>query len=306
MRTKVNKNDSQSKRSFRLDEDFVLKFIAYVFISAFTCLMLYPLIFVLSASISDPNEVAAGRVVFLPKGINIEAYKLLFKNSAIWNRFLNSVIIVAGSVAGVLFTTLPAAYSLSQHAFKARAKFTLFFTFTMFFSGGLVPGFILTRTLGLYDTRWSVILPAWSSAWLLMIAKNYFATIPQSLSEAAKIDGANHFQILTNVYLPTVKPVIAVIALQSGVGAWNSYFSAMLYIPTASKQPIQLFLAQTILQNTQNQMMDGLMGMAQSSQDFSKLVKYAVVVATIAPIMCLYPMLQKYLVGGVMIGSIKE
>lgn len=296
----------KKKRPIRLDEDFFLQLISYSFIALFTCLMVYPLIFVVSASISDPSAVEAGKVVLWPVGFSLEAYKLVFKNSNIWNRFLNSVIIVAATIVGVLFTTLPAAYSLSQRAFKARSKFTVFFTFTMFFSGGMIPGFILTRTLGLYDTRWSVILPAWASAWLLIIAKNYFATIPQSLSEAAKIDGANHFRILTDVYLPTVKPVMAVIALQSGVGAWNSYFSAMLYIPSAKKQPIQLFLAQTILQNTQNEMMDGLLGAVQAGQDYSKLIKYAVIVVTIAPIMCLYPLLQKYLVGGVMIGSIKE
>ena len=176
---------------------------------------------------------------------------------------------------------------------------------TMFFSGGMIPMFILIRTIGLYDTRWSVILPAMCSAFMLIIAKSYFMTIPESLSDAASIDGANQIQTLFRIFIPAVKPVIAVLVLYSGINAWNAYFNALLFIPTQTKQPIQLYLARIIMQNSQNAMAEEL-GIYVGQNEYAALVKYAVIVTTILPIIALYPLLQKYLVGGFILGSIKE
>lgn len=296
--------NSIKKNPFNVDRVYIA--IAYIFITLFTILMLYPLIYVLSMSISDPILVKMGKVTFLPKGFNLGAFALIFESSVIWNRVMNSVLIVAGSVSCVLLAIVPAAYSLSQKRFIYRKPFIWFFMATMFFSGGMIPMFILIRTIGLYDTRLSVILPAMTSAFLLIIAKAYFMTIPESLSDAASIDGANQYQTLFRIYLPAVKPVMAVLVLYSGINAWNAYFNALLFIPTPAKQPIQLYLARIIMQNTQDIMAQELGVPFSGQNEYAALVKYAVIVATILPIMALYPLLQKYLVGGFILGSIKE
>lgn len=266
----------------------------------------YPLYFVLIASFSDPMAVNGGEVLFLPKGISFVGYIRIFQDSRIWTGYLNTVIYtVGGTLLGVALT-ISAAYPLSRRDFWGRGFFTAFFVFTMYFSGGLIPTFLLVNDLGLYDTRSAIILLGCFGAWNLIVAKSFFqSSIPVELYEAASIDGCGNFRFFCSIVLPLSKAITAVIALYIGVSFWNQFFNPLIYLSDTNLQPLQIVLRNILVSN--QMIIDDYTSYQDLAERemFAEYIKYGVVVVSTLPILVIYPFLQRYFVRGVTIGAVK-
>ncbi len=272
-------------------------------------LVLYPMIFVVSASFSDPNMVAAGKVVLLPKGFTLEGYKRVLNEKEIWTGYKNTIIYTVTGTALSVTLTLLCAYPLSRKDLRGRNIFVAIMTFTMFFSGGLIPLFMLVKKLKMLDTIWAIILPGAVSTWNVIITRTYIQSIPETLQEAAMIDGCDNVKILTRILIPLCAPIIAVVALYYGVGQWNSYFSALVFINSRTKYPLQLILREILVQQQMSAAMTtnaaGNMEAAAEQAKIAEVIKYAVMIVSCLPVLVIYPFLQKYFVKGVMVGAIK-
>mgnify|MGYP001355373904 CR=1 FL=1 len=270
-------------------------------------IMLYPFLYVLAASFSSNASVLAGRVGIIPDDFNLRAYKAVFNYSLVWTSYRNTIFYTTLGTAINMVLTVLAAYPLSRKDFYGRSVFTFFIAVTMFFSGGLIPTFLVVRRLGLYNTFWALLLPGALSTTNMIIMRTFFQNIPDALEEAAIIDGASDLQILTKIILPLSIPSIATIGMFYAVGHWNSWFSAMIYLRDRSKYPLQLVLRQIVLQNQVNELLSQQYGttIEETQSLVSETVKYATIIVAVIPILCVYPFIQKYFVKGVMIGSIK-
>ena len=266
---------------------------------------LYPFIYVASMSISSQDAVLSNQVTLLPVGFSLKAYETLLENDSILIGFLNTLFY---TVVGTLYSTavtLLAAYALSRKDFVIRNILTKFFLFTMYFNGGMIASFILIKNLNLYNTRASIILPTALSVFTLIIAITFFRDYPESLIEAARIDGYNELQIFVNTVLKTSKAIVAVVILFYAVEKWNTYFNAILYLRDADKQPIQVFLAKVLSDSADSLMFsDASQGMMERSSLVLQM-RYALIMVTIIPIMMVYPFAQKHLIKGAMLGSLK-
>jgi len=281
--------------------------VVYIIAAIVLVVTLYPILFVFFMSISTPQAVFFNEIMFLPDGIYLNSYKEVLQKQQVWVYYYNTIFIVVTGTFINLVMTVITGYVLSRKDFKFRNYIMGFIVFTMFFSGGLIPFYIQVRRLGLMNTRWALVLPFALSAWNVIIARTYFqSSIPESLHEAAVIDGATKLQILIRIIVPLSKPIMAVIALWCAVSFWNSYFWALIFLPDPTKQPIQIFLMKMLIQGHIAEL-----GMIAEGYDFSQKMgiaeqmKYVVIVITILPILAVYPFLQKYFIKGVMIGSIK-
>lgn len=265
---------------------------------------LYPLIYVVSASFSDMLLVLQGKVWLFPKGFNIGAYKAVFRNDAIITGYRNTIIYtVVGTVINLVMT-IAGAYPLSRKDFYGRNVLTLFFTFTMFFSGGLIPTYLVIKKLGMYNSFWVMVLPGAVSMWNMIIMRTFFQTgIPVELQEAAVIDGCSDFGILFRIILPLSAPIIAVMVMFYGVGHWNAFFNALIYLKDHNRYPLQLILREILIVNDMQNMVDASSALQQ--QLLAESIKYAVIIVSSVPVLLLYPFLQKYFVKGVMVGAIK-
>ena len=274
---------------------------------------LWPLIFVLSASFSDPAAVTLGKVWLFPKGFTLEGYKAIFEYKNIWIGYKNTLIYTALGTCINLVMTICAAYPLSRKDFRPGKLLSRMFMFTMFFSGGLIPSYMVVVNLGIYDTIWAMVLPSAVHFLYIIIMRTYFQTnIPQALFEAAELDGANTAQILFRIVLPLSGPILAVMALYYGVGKWNSYFDALIYISNDNYQPLQMVLRSILLLNQQMlAAIDTNSMTAEEIADATRLaymaegMKYALIFIASAPMLIAYPFVQKHFVKGVMIGSLK-
>jgi putative aldouronate transport system permease protein len=295
-----------AKRAIRASApDRVFNAFDAVVMSATFLLVAYPLYFVLIASVSDPDLVNAGRVLFWPREFTLQGYERIFSISKIWNGYRNTILYTLTGTCASLFLTLTGGYALSRRAMPARGFFMGMFTFTIFFNGGMIPMYLLLRGLGMLDTVWSLILPGGLSVWNLIIARTFYqSSIPEELMEAADLDGCGQIRFFWAVALPLTQALAAVIGLYYMVGLWNSYFNAILYIKTPSKYPLQLILREILIMD-QNQEMLGDMWDFVERQKTAQLIKYGVIVASTLPLICAYPFLQRYFVKGVMIGSLK-
>ena len=275
----------------------------FLALCALACL--YPVLLVFSLSISDPIKVFTKQVYFLPNGFSLEAYKYMLFQPLLWTQYGNTLFYTfAGTLLNVTLTTLT-AYALSRPKFCLRNSISLFMAFTMFFSGGLVPTFIIfTKYLGLYNSRWALIVIGAVSAYNTIIARTFFQSIPEDLHESATLDGAGEMKIFLKIYLPLCMPIIAVLILYYGVAHWNSYLDALLFLPDASKQPVQMYLRRIVGGSLDN----GQLNEAEAlNEQLMKLqLRYVAIVVIMTPILCLYPFLQKYFVKGMMIGAIKS
>ena len=287
--------------------DATIEVVNIVFLSIIAVIILYPLIYVLSASFSDAMSVTSGKMFLWPVDLTLENYEEVFKNKNIVLGFRNSIIImVSGTVINLLMTIL-AAYPLSRRDLWGHSVIMKLITFTMFFNGGLIPSYLLIgKTLGLMDNWLSLILPGAISVYNMIIMRTYFMTsVPFELQEAAEIDGCSMFGILARIVLPLSGPVIAVIALYYAVGHWNSYFNALLYITSEDLQPLQLYLRKVLtLNNAQSLMQMGADEMARQAMR-AETIKYSVIVVSSIPMLIMYPFDQRFFVKGVMIGAIK-
>lgn len=268
--------------------------------------ILYPLWFVVIASISNSNLVNQGLVTFWPKDIRLYGYEQILNDSRIWIGYRNTIFYVVVGTFLNIAVTMPAAYALSRPDFKARNKVMLYFVFTMYFSGGLVPTYMIISKLNLIDTPWILLLMLLVNTYNLIIARTYIqSTIPSAVFEAAKLDGASHFRTFWSIVLPLSKAIISVEILYYAVFHWNDYFNALIYTSNASVQPLQMVLRRILLLNEAFASGNGGVqgGYAQSSAD---QVKYAIIIVSTLPILCLYPFVQKYFEKGVMIGAVKS
>lgn len=277
-----------------------------------TAVILYPLFFVAAASISDPHAVNSGEVWLWPVDVTLEGFRRVFQNDAIWLGYRNTIFYTFTGVILHLLVLIPAAYALSRKEVMGRKFITWFIVFTMLFSGGMIPTYLVVDSLGMVDTIWAMLIPNVVGAWSILVARSYFTTsIPDSLIESAQIDGASEFLILRKIILPLSLPIIAVMGLFHGVGLWNQYFNALIYISDTSLFPLQLILRQILVLNevTTETMQAGAIGTASSFVDQinnASLVKYAVMIVSSLPLLMIYPLMQKYFVSGLLIGSVKE
>lgn len=298
-----NSNKIKNSRS-----DKIYLAIVYLFLGLFIISIIYPLLYVISCSFSSPEALVSGRVFFLPVEPGLQGYKAVFRNNNVWTGFKNSFIYTAIYAFLGTITTYIGGFVLSRQEFHARKAITTLFMVTMFFGGGLMPSYLLINKLGLMNSMWALILPGIYSVWLGFIAKTFIqSTIPEDLFESTCLDGGDYFRFLLSVALPLSKPILAVLALNFATGMWNSYFSAMIYLNSPAKFPLQLVLRQILIQNTIDY--NSLTGSDALSlverQYLSELLKYSLILVASVPLLIIYPMLQKYFIKGVMIGSIK-
>ncbi|GMK47792.1 MULTISPECIES: carbohydrate ABC transporter permease [Paenibacillus] len=283
----------------------------YLYVFLAFLIVFYPLVYMISASISDPKAVASGEMWLWPKGITLEGYKMVFKNTNIWIGYENTIIYTVVGTAINLFVTLPAAYALSRRDFVGRNFFMGMFMVTMFFSGGLIPTYLLVKELGMMNSMWAIVLPSAASIWNIIVSRTFFqSSIPKELQEAAQIDGCSNMRLFFRIILPLSLPIIAVMALFYGVGNWNSYFSALIYLNEAGKYPLQLVLRQILVLQEMGAQGGGAIDISSatamnSKAEIAALVKYAVIIVATIPVIVIYPFLQRYFVQGVMIGSVK-
>lgn len=266
---------------------------------------LYPMLMVLFSSFSDPLELAkAGGVLIMPKGFTLKGYELVMQNNDVWMGYQNTLFyVLVGTTLNVSLTS-GLAFALSRKKPMLRSLMTTIALIPMFFGGGMIPTYLCMRDLGLLDTRFIVILPGLVSTSNLIIMRTNFQGIPDSLEESAHIDGANDLQIFFRIILPLSIPVVAVMILFYGVGHWNSWFNAMVYLRSRQRFPLQLFLREIIILSSTEEMM-GAVDQGMRGQNLSEVIKYATIVIATLPILCVYPFLQKYFVKGVMIGALK-
>lgn len=275
----------------------------YAVLLLIALICIYPVLWVISASFSNPVRVIAGEVYLWPKDFSLKAYQIIFHYDMLWIAYANTIFyVVVGTSLNVILTMM-AAYPLSRTWFCGRGVITFIIVFTMFFGGGMIPSYILMRWLHLLDTRWAMILPGAVSAWNLLIARAYLqANIPDELVEAAAMDGASDLQILFRIVFPLSMPVVAVLILFYAVGHWNEFFSALIYLRTRELMPLQIILREIVVNL---QMQDVLADVIGQRALLQETVKYATIVVATGPILVLYPFLQKYFVKGVLLGSLK-
>ena len=282
-------------------------------LALFFIITLYPMIYVVSASFSDPAAVANGTMVLWPVGPTLKAYEMVLQYKNIWIGYANTIFYtVAGTLLNMAFT-LPCAYALSRKDLQGRGIIMALFIITMYFSGGMIPGYLNMNSFGLINTRTSLLVYSLVSVYNMIVARTFFMnTIPWELQEAAYLDGCSTFKLFARIILPLSAPIIVVLALYYGVGHWNSYFNALIYLKDRSKFPLQVFLREILIksQNFEELMAEGGLS-ANSVKDLqsqlgnTERLKYAVIVVSAAPMMAVYPWLQKYFAKGVMIGSVK-
>jgi putative aldouronate transport system permease protein len=272
-------------------------------------IMLYPLYLIVISSFSDPGLVALGEVTLYPKKITVVGYEALLSYKALWRSYLNSIIYTTGGTAVSIAVTMGAAFTLSRK-FPGRMIITFLFVFTMFFNGGLIPTFLVIKGIGLYNNPWVCILMGCVSVWNVMVARTYIkSTIPETLYEAAVLDGASYWRYFTHVVLPLSGTIIAVLSVYYGVGKWNDYWTGLVYIAKEQFMPLQTVLRRLLATLTTNSELVNISGDISESyilrMQRAELAKYGIIVITTAPAVVLYLCMQKFFVKGVMIGSIK-
>lgn len=295
----------------RGDRIFLAVVYGIVILVAFVCV--YPVYFTVIASFSDAYEVYSGKTFLLPKGFNIMSYELVFQNKDIWIGYANTILYtVLGTLLNISLT-IPAAYALSRPNMLGQGILMKIFLVTMYFGGGMIPTYLLYNSLGLLNTRTILVLVGGVSVYNVIVSRTFFQNnIPESLLEAARIDGANEFYIFARIVLPLSGAIVAVMTLYYAVGHWNSYFSAMIYTRDTDIQPLQLVLRRILLQNTtalssayEAGMSDEALAAQERKAYLALTMKFALVFISSAPMLIIYPFVQKYFVKGVMIGSIK-
>jgi putative aldouronate transport system permease protein len=290
-------------------DDIIFETVNTFFVTVFFIIVLYPLIFVISASISDPSLVSQGKVVLLPKGLNFDGYRRVLEYDDIWLGYRNTIFYTIAGTLISLALTLTAAYPLARRDFVGRNVFVIYFTITMFFSGGLIPTYMVVKALGMRNTVFSQILLGAVSFMNIVIVRTFYQTsIPEELQQAAQIDGCSYARLFTSIILPLAKPVIAVMALFYGVGRWNSYFTALIYLSDRNLYPLQMILREILIINEINMemlMTEGELEVIHKRVELATLLKYCVIIVSTLPVIMAYPFLQKYFVKGIMVGAIK-
>ncbi len=285
--------------------DKIFDFFLYTISTIIVIVMLYPMYFIVIASFSNPADVSAGNIVLLPKGITFKGYQKLLEYSQLWVGYKNTILYAALGTVISLVVNVPTAYALSLNDLCGRKLFTVFYLIPMFFTGGLIPTYLIVKDFGLLDNFWVMVLPFSVITYYIIVARTFFNnSIPGDLWEAAQIDGCGNLGFFFQIVIPLSKAVLAVIALWTAVGQWNSYFNALIYLRNPDLQPLQLVLRNILISNqTISSMSTG--AAAVEAKQMADLIKYAIIVVSSAPIMCMYPFVQKHFNQGVMLGSLK-
>ena len=284
--------------------DKIYTFVCRAFIWFVVVVTLYPFIYVLSCSISEPISVMQNKVILFPVGFSVDVYKKILAYPPFTQGYLNTIFYaVFGTMINMAFTTLM-AYPLSRSNLFARKYFMFIISITLLFSGGIIPTYLVVNSLGLIDTRWAMLLPGAISTWNLILMRTFFQSIPDEMVEAAKIDGATEMQTFWHIMLPLSQAALATITLYYAVGHWNAYFSALIYLNKPSLQPIQVFLRNIIAAAQTADLID-YTSVSANDLLMGEAIKYATIVVVATPIIVAYPFIQKYFVQGVMIGSLK-
>ena len=268
-------------------------------------LVLYPMYFIVIASFSSSTLVNQGQVILLPKGINFYGYQKILERFEIWRGYRNTIFYTVGGTLLNLAVTLPAAYVLAQSRFRARPFIMTLFVITMYFGGGMVPTYMLVKSLHLINSPFTMVIMGAVSVYNVIITRTFFEnSIPAELQEAAELDGCSHFKYFTSIVLPLSKAVISVITLYYAVGHWNDFFTALLYLNKDEYQPLQTILRNILISN---QAMAGTTGAGEGAfaQEYADQIKFAVIIVSTVPVLCIYPFIQKYFEKGVMIGAVK-
>ena len=277
----------------------------YVILTICLLIVAYPLYFIVIASISDPVDVNAGKVFLYPVKVTLDGYRRILEYDSFFTGYRNTLMYTLVGTTVNMALTVPAAYALSRKDLVGRNFFMMLITFTMIFSGGLMPTYLLVRDLNMLDTTWALVVPVAVSAWNLIVARTFFQqTIPDDLLEAAQLDGATNVQFFARIVLPLSKPIIAVLILFYAVSHWNSYSNALYYLRTTGKYPLQLVLRSILFENSMNDMVDDAANLAAQMR-LGDLIKYGVIIASSLPLLILYPFLQRYFIQGIMIGAVK-
>ena len=277
----------------------------FLILTGLAFITLYPFLYVVFASFSEAGPLMRHRGLLLsPAGWDLQAYRMVFRNPILFSSYFNTIIYVVSGTSISVFLTICGAYSLSRKNVLLRMPITFFFVFTMWFSGGMIPLFLLVRNLRMLNTIWALILPGAVSTYNLIVTMTYFKTIPDSLEESAKIDGASDYTIMFRIIVPLAIPVIAVITLFYSVGIWNAWFNAMIFLNKRNLYPVQLILREILILNDSAGVMGGVV--TQGDQIIvGETIKYATAVVATVPILLVYPFVQRYFVQGIMIGAIK-
>jgi putative aldouronate transport system permease protein len=283
--------------------DYFIEVLSSVKVIIAAIVTLYPFIYTFSCSISRPDAVIANEVILWPVGFSTYAYQQIFDSNIIWRYYYNTLwYTLVGTFLSVLVTCIT-AYPLTRKNFFARNFFMMFVTLPMFISGGLIPFFIVVVKTGLYNSRWSMVVPSLIAIWNLIICRTFFQSVPEELIESAIVDGCSHLRVLFSIVMPVSKAVIAVLVIFYGVGQWNTWFNALLFLNNSDLQPLQIFLRRILIMLSPD-VLSKIMANSTLTLSFYQL-KYAVVMVVVGPIIAIYPFLQKYFVKGVMIGSLK-
>ena len=297
---KMHVKNSYSDKIFDGVNVAVMIFLLIIFV--------WPLWFVVIASVSNPNEVWNGNVILLPKGFTLMAYEELMKYKMIWTGYRNTIFYTVVGTLVNLVVTICAAYPLSRKDFMPRNFFMFLFMLTMYFSGGLIPTYLVVNKVGLVNSPWAMIIPGACSIYNVIITRTYFInSIPSTLQDAAELDGANSFQYLMRVVLPLSKPIMAVIGLYYAVGHWNDFYTALIYLYKEELMPLQSFLRDMLMSTKLT--LNNLSGLDTATVELkthlAQTLKYSVIIVSTVPVLCIYPFIQKYFVKGVMVGSVK-
>lgn len=286
--------------------DKIFDIATFIILTLSVIVVVFPLYFIIIASISDPVAVQSGQVLFWPKGISFEGYDLILKDKNIWTGYRNSLwCVLVGTIINLAFT-IPAGYALSRKGLPGKGLIMIFLTFTMFFNGGMIPTYLLVKDLGLLDTLWALVLTDAISVMNIIIVRTFFQTnIPDELYEAAQMDGCNELQTFFKVALPLAKPVIAIMMLYYGLGQWTQFFKGIIYLQSEDLYPLQLVLRNILIQNTSSATNMTSTETFLAQQRLAELMKYGVIIIGSLPPILAYPFVQKYFEKGMMVGSIK-
>jgi multiple sugar transport system permease protein/putative aldouronate transport system permease protein len=288
--------------------DSIFTIVSYALLAFAFLIVIYPLIYIVSASFSSPYAVMSGRVFLFPVEPTLNGYRAVFNSRQIWTGYANSAFYTIFGTSINIVMTILAAYPLSRKDFYGRNLIMAIFTFTMFFSGGLIPYYLLIRSLGILNTRWAMLIPGAMSVWNVIIARTFFqSNIPIELLDAAQIDGCNNIRFILKIVIPLSGPIIAVMTLWYAVGHWNSYFNALIFLKSAKLYPLQIILRNILIQNEISSDMLGAVDIKKIAEmeGLRELLKYSLIIVASVPVLLIYPFVQKYFVRGIMIGAIK-
>ncbi len=301
----MNKKQRKSEFNKYTTKDKAILYAGYVILGLFIAAIVVPVIYIILASFIDPVTLQNSGLTFDFSKWTITAYERVMGNDQIWTGFRNALIYSVLFTLISVIVTLLAAYPMSRADFKGRGFFNAIFVITMFFGGGLIPTYLLISRMHMLDTIWAILLPGAFSVWNMIIARTYYMGIPRDLQEAAEVDGATEMVYFFQILLPVCTPIIATIAMWQFVGMWNSYFDAMIYLNSASKQPLQLVLRSILIQNQPEPGMVSDMQSTAERAQLAELLKYATIIISSLPLMIMYPFFQKYFDSGIMAGAVK-